>query len=227
MRELALKILHRHRNNPIQIEALLFGQAGCLDGSFKELYPHQLQSEYRYLQKKYHLPDVLQSHEWKFSRMRPAAFPTIRMSQLAAVIVQEDKLFDALVKQEDTKKIATVFDIEPSAYWKEHYHFKKASAVKVAGLGRSTMHILLINTIAPFKYLYGLKTGDQRMIDSAIAVLETLPPEKNNIVQGWERLGRKAENASESQAMIHLKKEFCNARRCLHCHVGYHVLKNE
>lgn len=225
--QIGLKILHRHRNNPVQIEALLFGQAGFLEGRFKELYPHQLQSEYRYLRNKYNLPDVLQAYEWKFSRMRPPAFPTIRMSQLAALLVKEDKLFDALVMQDDVKKLVSVFEVNPSDYWKEHFHFKKAAKVKVAGLGKSTIHILLINTIAPFKYLYGLRTGNQKLIEAAIGLLEKIPAEKNNIVEGWRRLERTAENASESQAMIHLKKEYCNARRCLQCHVGYFVLRNE
>lgn len=218
-----LNILRRHAGNIIQTEALLFGAAGFLEGSFNELYPHKLQSEYVFLKKKYSLPDGV-TIDWKFSKMRPAAFPTIRLSQLASLLANADALFDKLVLESDPKQMEAVFKLQPSDYWKEHYHFKKVAKVSVAGLGKSTVQVIIMNTVAPFKYIYGVKQGKQELIDEAIALLEKFPAEKNSITLNWENLGFKPENAADSQAMIQLKKEYCNQKRCLHCHVGYFVL---
>ncbi|MBK8487314.1 MAG: DUF2851 family protein [Bacteroidetes bacterium] len=219
---LPLKTILRHKNDSTQVEALIFGTAGFLESSYKELYPHKLQSEYRFLKNKFEL--IAPSLQWKFSRLRPASFPTIRLSQLAALICKTDALFDKLILQNDVKKMESVFAIHPGEYWKEHYHFKKAAKVSVSGLGKSTIQIILMNTVAPIKYLYGLKNGKQEMIDDAIALLEKLKPEKNSIIANWAQLGFTAMNAAESQAMIQLKKEYCDNRNCLHCHVGYFVL---
>ncbi len=219
---LPLKTVLRHKNDLLQTESLLFGTAGFLEGSFKELYPHKLQSEYHFLKNKFSLSAP--ALQWKFSRMRPASFPTIRLSQLAAFICKTNAFFDTLILQNDVKKMEDAFAIQPGDYWKEHYHFRKAARVSVSGLGKSTVQVLLMNTVAPIKYLYGLKHGRQEMIDDAIALLEKLKPEKNAIITKWAALGFSAENAAETQGMLQLKKEYCDHRKCLQCHVGYFVL---
>ena len=152
------KIL-KHLNQPKQIEALLFGQAGFLEGSFREIYPHQLQAEYKFLKTKYQLQGI-RPLEWKFLRMRPANFPTIRMSQLAAFLATHDRIFSHIIHAPDSNTIKQLFRAEASPYWKEHYHFKKAAAVKSATLGKDTINLILINTIAPLLFLYGKKMGE-------------------------------------------------------------------
>ncbi|MBC8047403.1 MAG: DUF2851 family protein, partial [Fimbriimonadaceae bacterium] len=221
---LSFNTIRKHINNPMQIEALLFGQAGFLQSTFKEIYPHQLQSEYVYLQKKYQL-EPIRKLEWKFLRLRPANFPTIRLSQFANFISQHDRIFQKILETKTYKQLQKLFCAEASAYWKEHYSFKKASSVKSAALGKNTIDLLLINTVAPLIYLYGQKTGNQKHIVHAIDMLENVAAEKNNITKGWNNLGIKTKSAAETQALLYLKKEYCTQKRCLECAVGNAVLQ--
>lgn len=224
-RSLPYKIILKHLNQPKQIEALLFGQAGFLEGSFRELYPHQLQAEYVFLKSKYRLEGI-RPLEWKFLRMRPANFPTVRMSQLASFLSAHDRLFSAILSCVDSKSIKKIFQAEASAYWKEHYHFKKAAAVKSATLGKDTIDLILINTIAPLLFLYGKKTGNEQICVNAVDLLEHLEAENNTIIRQWERLGIKAKHAGDSQALLELKKNYCSNKRCLECSVGFTILKS-
>ena len=223
-RSLPYKTILKHLNQPKQIEALLFGQAGFLEGSFREIYPHQLQAEYKFLKTKYQLQGI-RPLEWKFLRMRPANFPTIRMSQLAAFLATHDRIFSHIIHAPDSNTIKQLFRAEASPYWKEHYHFKKAAAVKSATLGKDTINLILINTIAPLLFLYGKKMGDEQFCIKAVDLLEHLEPENNTITRQWANLGLTAKHAGDSQALLELKKQYCSNKRCLECSVGYRILK--
>jgi hypothetical protein len=222
---LPFNLLRKHLNNPLQVEALLFGQAGFLQSSFKELYPHQLQSEYKHLQKKYSLIPV-QKMEWKFLRLRPANFPTIRLSQFASFLTKHDRIFQGILDAATYKNLQVFFASEASAYWKEHYSFKKASQVRHASTGKTMINLIMINTIAPLMYLYGHKTGSQQYITRAIDLLEEIPPEKNHILASWNNLGLHASSAADSQALLYLKKEYCTNKKCLDCAIGNTILKD-
>lgn len=223
---LPFNLLRKHINNAQQIEALLFGQAGFLQASFKEVYPHQLQSEYVFLQKKYKL-DPLKKLEWKFLRLRPANFPTIRLSQFANFISKQDRIFQLLLETRSYTNLQKLFTCEASGYWKEHYSFKKASPVKSTQLGKSTIDLLIINTLAPLLYLYGQKTGNPQFITYATDVLENISPEKNTIISSWFALAIKAKSAADTQALLYLKKEYCSQKRCLDCAIGNAILQNK
>ena len=225
-RSLPYKIILKHLNQPKQIEALLFGQAGFLESNFRELYPHQLQAEYKFLKTKYQL-DGIRPLEWKFLRMRPANFPTIRMSQLASFLASHNRLFSSIINAQDSLAIKKLFQAEASAYWKEHYHFKKAASVKSATLGKDTIDLILINTIAPLLFLYGKKTGNEQFCIQAVDLLEHLEPENNTIIRKWVSLGISAKHAGDSQALIELKKHYCSNKRCLECSVGFGILKTD
>lgn len=225
-RSLPYKTILKHINNPMQVEALLFGQAGFLEGNFRELYPNQLQSEYQFLKKKYQLEGI-RPLEWKFLRMRPANFPTIRMSQFANFVAAKEKIFSAILELNDIKKIKKLFEVNAGDYWKEHYHFKKAVPIKSSALGADMINLILINTISPLLFLYGQKTGELQYITRAIDLLENLEPEHNNIIHKWESLGLKPKNAAESQALLELKKNYCENKRCLECAIGHKILKSE
>jgi len=225
-RSLPYKIILKHLNQSQQIEAMLFGQAGFLEGNFRELYPHQLQAEYRFLKTKYQLAGI-RPLEWKFLRMRPSNFPTIRMSQLASFLASHNRLFSAILNSGDSKSIKKIFQAEASPYWKEHYHFKKAVALKSASLGKDTIDLILINTIAPLLFLYGKKTGNEQFCVNAVDLLEHLEPENNNIIRHWKQLGVKAKHAGDSQGLLELKNNYCNNKRCLECSVGFGILKTE
>ena len=225
-RSLPYKTILKHINNPMQVEALLFGQAGFLEGNFRELYPNQLQSEYQFLKKKY-LLEGIRPLEWKFLRMRPANFPTIRMSQFANFIAAKEKIFSTILELNDIKKIKKIFEVNAGDYWKEHYHFKKAVAIKSAALGDDMINLVLINTISPLLFLYGQKTGETQFITRAVDLLENLEAENNNIIHKWVSLGLKPKHAAESQALLELKKSYCDYKRCLECAIGHKILKSE
>lgn len=225
-RSLPLKILLKHHDQPTQIEALLFGQAGMLEGNFRAVYAHRLKAEYTFLQKKYQL-EPIRSLEWKFLRMRPANFPTVRMSQLAALITARRKLFSHLLEVYTLKDVQRLFDVEAGAFWQEHYHFKKASRKATGHIGADLVQLQVINTFAPLLFLYGRLQDDQRYITRALDLLEQTPPEDNAIIRQWASLGVTARHAGHTQALLQLKQQHCVHKRCLECAIGYRVLQTD
>ena len=224
-RSLPFKVLLKHKNKLIQIEALLFGQAGLLNDPFEDDYPNRLKKEYTFLQTKYKLKPIL-SHSWKYSRLRPANFPTIRIAQFAAMIYQTSYLFSKILAVKKVKEVENAFDIKLSNYWLTHYRFDKLSTRRNKRLGKSHIHLLIINTIGPFLFLYGKKKGDERFQEQALQLLEELKPEQNHIIDAWKQLGLKPDSAYQTQALLQLKKAYCNPKRCLQCAIGNEILKS-
>jgi len=222
-RSLPLKTILKHHDQPLQIEALLFGQAGLLEGNFKSVYPHRLRAEYIFLKKKYGLESI-RALEWKFLRMRPANFPTIRLSQLAAFLAGREKVFSHILELRSVKEAMALFAVEASPFWQEHYHFKKATKKAPGGIGTDLVHLQVINTFAPLLFLYGKQTGNSDFIVRATDLLEQVPAENNSIVRQWKELGIHAKHAGESQALLHLKNEHCAHKHRLDCAVGYRIL---
>ena len=147
-KSLPVKIWARHQHDPLQTEALLFGQAGLLDDDFTDEYPKQLKKEYNYL-KRLHRLQPLQKHLWKFLRMRPSNFPTVRLAQLAALMGKEIKLFSSIVNAGSVKSIFRFFDADVAEYWKDHYRFGKPSKRVNTHIGDVMKNTLLINAVAP------------------------------------------------------------------------------
>jgi hypothetical protein len=222
---LPLNILAKHRENLLQVEALLFGQAGMLNAKFNEAYPNQLQKEYEYLQKKYKLTPI-PVHLWKYLRMRPANFPSLRIAQFAALIHQSLHLFTKFIETATIKEIKPLLNVTAGGYWDKHYRLgepQKESSDK--HLGISSVHNIVINTIAPIKFLYAQnqQTADQQEI--ALQLLESIPAEKNKIITLWNTTGWEAENAGQSQALIQLYNNYCSSKRCLECSIGLSIIK--
>lgn len=223
-RSLPLHLLQRYKNNLFQLEALLFGQAALLEGAFEEEYPRKLQKEYRFLQQKHQLR-AIHAQQWKFMRMRPANFPSIRIAQFAMLIHQSAHLFSKMLAATSVREIEHMFELKISNYWRDHYVFDKRSSARAKSLGRSTIHLLIINTIAPLLFLYGKNRKDESCTDRAIRLLEEVPAEKNHIIREWETLGMKVQTAYESQALLQLKHHYCDQKRCLDCAVGTALLR--
>jgi hypothetical protein len=223
-KSLPLLTLAKHKDNLFQIEALLFGQAGMLEENFEDNYPQRLQKEYNYLSKKLNLTPIMASM-WKFSKLRPGNFPTIRIAQFATLIYQSVHLFSKITEAKNTKEIQNLFDVKLSDYWNEHYIFDKASKKISKSLGKETINLLIINTIVPFLFLYGKLKNDNLYKDNAIAFLEELSPEKNTIIEGWQDLGLTPSSAAETQALIQLKNKYCNAQKCTQCAIGIAIMK--
>lgn len=226
---LPLKVLAKHRDQLLQQEALLFGMAGFLeDLPEKDQHPYlrQLTEEWQFLAHKYQLYEKrMKRHEWKFLRMRPAGFPVVRLSQLAAVLQANNHLFSLFINEANIKELVGALRKAPSPYWQQHYDTGKPSKTKNTGLGLSGAQNLLINTAAPLLAAYGIYTGEEEWLERAMQLLRQIPPEKNQIINEWEKLRFSPQHAFDSQALIEMFNEFCRPKKCLQCTIGLQLLK--
>jgi len=223
---LPISLLGKHVHDPLQIEALVFGQAGFLEEQFQEPYPDQLRKEYMYLKRLYDLKH-LDKNLFKFLRLRPSNFPTVRLAQLAAMMVGEVKLFSALLEAKTLASVYCLLEAPLNEYWKTHYQFDKFSPQARTKLGTNSKQILVINAIVPILFTYGKYKGDEQLCDRAISFLESCEPESNAIVTAWRNLNWKPENACDTQAMLQLKSEYCAKFRCLECGLGLKILQGK
>lgn len=220
-----LSLISKHKNNPVQIEALLFGQAGFLYDYFDELYPSVLQKEYEYL-KSLHQLQPMEKHRWKFLRLRPANFPTVRIAEFAQLIVESNHLFSKVLEANSIKEIETLFNVTVSDYWLTHYNFQEKSIERTKSIGKTFVHAIIINVIVPALFTYGKLQGKELYCEKALQLMEELPAEKNSIINEWNTIGIEAKNAADSQALLQLKKNYCDQKRCLECGIGYALMKS-
>ena len=206
-----------------RIEALLFGQAGFLSKPV-DSYSKSLKEEHAFLAKKHCLPYPMVRHEWKFSKIRPANFPTLRIAQLAALINHVPGFFSSTITLKNASDIHKIFQFELSPYWNKHYDFGKRKRETKNPFGKTTKDHLIINTIVPILAAYSKFTDNQRPMELAIELLEQTPSEKNRIINHWISLGKVPKSAFESQAELQLYKEYCQKRKCLSCTVGVSLL---
>jgi len=223
-RSLPLKILAHHTGNLMQLEALLFGQSGLLNEELLgDNYFLDLREEYSYLSKKYGLKGM-EGHVWKFMRLRPANFPTIRIAQFAALLYQSHSLFSKIIETVNPQDIQKYFALKASEYWDIHYKFNSASKKGEKWMGESSQNNLLINTVVPFLYLYGERNNKAPLKNRALELLEHIPSEQNQIIRRWDELGINSGNAYDSQALIQLKNVYCDNKYCLKCQIGNKVI---
>lgn len=243
-RSLPHLILAKHKNQLFQIEALLYGQAGLLEKDFSDDYPNALKKEYQFLKHKYQLTPI-NAVAWKFARLRPANFPTIRIAQLAQLIHQSSHLFSKVIQTYDAGAIKKLFSVTASDYWHQHYIFDTPSVFlnsrqvladdekliptptiphRIGNLGKDTVQLLLINVVIPFLFYYGKNRKEDLYIERAFEYLKTIPSENNAITIGWKQLGIPLESAHRTQALIHLKNEYCDKKRCLDCAIGHSII---
>lgn len=223
-RLLPLAIPGKHKNSLFQVEAMLFGCAGMLEGDYQDIYPNQLKQEFEFLQKKYGL-SMMEGHLWKFLRLRPANFPTIRISQFAALIHKSENLLSKLMETATLSALQSFFNVKASPYWEDHFNFDKPSKKRVKPLGKSAVNTLILNSVVQFLFFYAEVKGEQRYRDRAIAFMLELEPETNHIIKKWASFGVKASSALESQALIELKNNYCKLKKCLSCNIGTKLLR--
>ncbi len=218
---LPLRILMKQANKLEHVEALLFGQAGFLETSKADDYQRMLQREHRLLAQKYSLQQNRMSKaQWRFLRLRPANFPSLRLAQFSAVLHQRQNLFSTVLESDGLKNLIRLFTAPIGSYWMEHYHFTKKSRGAVHDLGAASQENILINTVVPVWVAYGKQTDQQRFVDRAVEVLQELPAEENKITRTWSNLGMTARTAFDSQAMLELFNNFCQQNGCLNCAIG-------
>lgn len=216
-------LLARWRDKPQRVEAILMGQAGLLDGYFEDEYPRLLQSDYEAIRQGAHLTPIA-GYLWKFFRLRPNGFPTLRISQFAQLICGSRNLFSKLLETTSAAEIQKLFDVRASDYWTCHYQFDQPSQGSPKKLGKSFIDLLIINAWVPLLFEYGNQHGQQEYKDQAIDILQQLKPEKNNIISQWAAVDINAQNAAQSQALIQLFNNYCSQHRCLNCQIGYKIL---
>lgn len=214
------------QTNLFQLEALLFGQSGLLRGNFEDDYPNRLNEEYQFQQKKFRL-QPLEPGVWKFMRMRPANFPTIRIAQFAALLHQSKHLISALDADIDPLAMLRDLDVHASEYWDTHYRFDELQPKSLKKkLGADAVRHLIINTVAPLKYLYALMQGRSAQADAALRIPDQLQPEDNQITRLWASEGWPPLHAGISQALIQLFNNYCSRKRCLECGIGKEILSS-
>lgn len=220
-----LALIARNKNNLLKIESLLFGQAGMLETKFNEHYPVLLQKEYAFFKNKYSLSPIDESIY--FLRMRPANFPTIRLAQLAQLLFQSEHLFSIIRETSSIKELRKLFTVSANDYWHYHYIFDEEANYKEKQLGNEMINNIIINTVIPVLFSFGLHHQNEDMKEKAIKWLEELPPEKNKITRGFVNIGFSNKNALDSQSLLQLKNAYCNEKRCLECSIGNAILKGE
>lgn len=223
-KSLPLKYIRKQRSSCSQIEAMIFGQAGMLSEEGTCHYYRLLQREYQFFQHKYGLKS-LDTTLFKNLRTRPNNFPHVKLAQLATIWYQYDTLFSMILTASSTGMIKNYFRIIPSDYWKTHYHFKSTSLEKEKMIGESALNILLINTVVPLLFAYGKRNKLPEYCQRAIVLLESIPPERNHIVSAFVRSGVSVYHAGDTQALIQLKREYCEKKKCLYCRIGFRLLK--
>ncbi len=216
--------LLKHADNPLQIEALIFGQAGMLNEVFEDAYPKALQQEYRFLKQKFSL-NPIDKHLWRFMRIHPSNFPTIRLAQFARLICRSQNILAEITEMTSVNEVGKLFNSDPNPYWLTHYQFDKTSPRQKKSMGKESIHLLIINFVIPFLYIYGKMNGNPDLMQQAVALLETLPPEKNTIIRQWEKLGIKSSNAATTQSLLELKNSYCNFKKCLNCRIGTFLIR--
>ncbi|WEK18164.1 MAG: DUF2851 family protein [Candidatus Pedobacter colombiensis] len=218
-------LFSKYKDNALQIAALIFGQAGFLEQPFIEVYPRQLQKEYAFLRKKHSLTHI-ESALWKFLRMRPQNFPTIRLAQFAALILKSNHLFSKILKAGSVAEMQVLFSELPvNEYWRTHYHFNKNTGKVIVQPGLQFVHNIIINTVCLFLFSYGKYTDQPELVDRAIDFLERIPSESNAIVNQYVSAGVIADRAFTSQALLQLNKFYCSQKKCLNCAIGIKILK--
>jgi len=225
---LPFAIIRKHSGQLWQLEALLYGQAGFLqDVPAEDDYLQKLQQEYIYLWHKYKLTAGMPVAAWNFLRLRPANFPTVRLAQLAALLQDKNHLFSLLLTLPDLPAYLRFLGSEVSPYWQKHYMPGRESKTLALEMGQESKINLLINTVVPLLFAFGRYHDKQELIDKAIALLESLPAEKNNITRIYTGLGLKNKAAADSQAYIQLNHSYCEPRHCLYCSVGHYILRTK
>lgn len=221
---LPFRAVDKHRNDLFQIEAIFFGQAGILEDSDGDGYYLRLKKEYTYLQHKFGLIPM-DASLWRFLRLRPANFPHIRIAQLACLYHRAYGLLSRIMETETLQGVRDILKGGTSEYWLTHYTFGGSSPSRPKTLSNTSLDLLIINTVVTFLYAYGLHKGNRVLCARAGSFLEELKAENNYITRMWEQCGMKASNAADSQALIQLKKEYCDKKKCMYCRIGYEYLK--
>ncbi len=222
-KRLPYKVLRKHADHLPQLEAMAFGVAGFLEDKFSDLYLLDLQNEYWYLSHKYKL-DALPAGYWKFLRLRPPNFPTIRIAQWVALLHRFPNFFSRILFWQDKSDLVELFEAQQSTYWQQHYLPEKPTIRPTVQIGKDAVYGLIANVVCPILVAYSRAGNGEQFYHKAIEALELLPSEKNQIVSLWKELSVEAKSSFDSQALIELKTQNCDTKNCLVCPIGQYLI---
>ena len=226
---LPFRAIDKHRDNLFQVEAFFLGQAGLLDVELPDAdgYYLKLQKEFRYLQHKFELSVPMTATQWRFLRLRPGNFPHVRLAQLANLYYKERSLFSRIMEADTLEAVRKLLTVATSPYWEEHFNFRKVSSSREKQVGKNAQNLIIINTVIPFLYAYGLHKADELLCERATGFLESLKAEDNHIIRHWSGAGLPVSTAADSQALLQLQKEYCDKKDCLRCRFGFEYLRQK
>ena len=226
---LPFRAIDKHRDDLFQVEAFFFGQAGLLDEELPDAdgYYLKLQKEFRYLQHKFELSVPMTATQWRFLRLRPGNFPHVRLAQLANLYYKERSLFSRIMEADTLEAVRKLLTVTTSPYWEEHFNFRKVSSSREKQVGKNAQNLIIINTVIPFLYAYGLHKADELLCERATGFLESLKAEDNHIIRHWSGAGLPVSTAADSQALLQLQKEYCDKKDCLRCRFGFEYLRQK
>ena len=223
-RSLPLKYILKQNDKLLNIEAMLFGQAGFLNSELSDNYSKTLKREYHFFKNKYSL-EPMDVKNWKFMRIRPASFPTIRIAQVASLLAQHSNIFSKIIKIENLKDLYKLFTITPSEYWDTHYNFDTESILRKKKLGKQTITLIIINVVVPMIFIYGQERNITKYKDRALSYLQEIESENNSIIRYWNNIGIKTQSAYDTQAILELHNNYCKNNLCIKCRIGNKLIK--
>lgn len=219
-----LHCLLKHRDSPESIEGTLFGQAGFLDDADdNSFYVERMRQEFTFMSNKFNLKRPV-SLGWRMARMRPQNFPHRRIATLAAMICSGFNIAADIFNVRSEDDARKLFDIDLTGYWSRRYNFKSETAKSVKALSHDSITTLIINVVVPMLYCYGTDYRNNELIDTAVNLLHTLKPENNHIIRMFSDAGISCDDAFTSQAIIQLRRNYCEPRKCLYCRIGHRIL---
>lgn len=223
-RSVPLRFIYKNRDNPLTLNAAFFGQAGLLDETLTDDGHYlRLQKEYQSLKK--FLPEAVPGkHLWKLMRLRPAAFPVVRISQFIALVTKTFPLMERIMQLRKVNEISGLFSESIRNYWTKYFLYGQPGRRPEYLPTDETCRIWILNAIVPVLFAFGKIRNNEDYIEHAIGLLEQLPAENNEITKTWKRFGVVADNAFDSQALIELKTKYCDQGRCTDCITGQRYL---
>lgn len=235
-KSIPLSAVGHHRDDLFQIEAFFLGQAGLLDeqaipvrhreAALADSYFSMMKNEYAYLSHKFGL-QPMDVRLWRFLRLHPQNFPHIRLSQLAYLYYNRRAGLSELVECKNVGQAEELLKAQATDYWQTHYSFGNETPRKEKALSKASRQLIIINTVVPMLFAYGRHKGNEDCCDRAFEFLEELKAESNHIVRMWKEVGLPVKTAGDSQALIQLKKIYCDRKDCLRCRFGYEYLKQK
>jgi hypothetical protein len=224
-RSIPLNLVHHLRDRPFSLYAIFFGQSGLLTSSlFLDDYQRELVKEYQFLKNKYHLVE-LPGHLWKLMRLRPKNFPGIRIAQFVAFLLNTKSLMNWALESSSIKDYLDSMRHPLPEYWETHYVFGKETPRLDKSIGEQAMHGVILNALVPLIFVYGEYHDRPDLKEKAVQIMEALPGETNADLDRWNKLGVNSCNAFFSQALLHLKKNYCDAHLCLQCRWGDQIIR--